>query len=178
MTLTANGAIYTLPTAVSRIKYVACKRSGNSEYDAPLEQLTVDQLLDRRRSSGGVSADRSTPTHYALVGLNQFELWPAPAAADTLLMYYVYQPTALSADSDVPVLQEPWNSKLLFYGALVEASDDIDVPKADRYIQLYDRWLGDFNTHLIKREGFRVRQMELIGAQPFRPHDPSTDLGY
>jgi hypothetical protein len=178
MTLTVNGAIYTLPSAVIRLKYVTIRGSGQSEYGPPLEEATVDDLLNWRRSSGGVNAASAVPTHYALVGLNQFELWPPPAAADTMLVYYVYLPTALSANGDVAVLQEPWNSRLLEYGALVEASDYIDVPKSDVYRQWYDLWMGRFRQHLVRRGGGNVRQIQLLDDRVYVPHDPSVDLGY
>lgn len=176
MTLTANESIYTLPSAVARMKYVAIRGSGQSTYDAPLMEVTVDDLLQWRRSSGGVSSSSSTPTHYCLVGLNQLELWPPPAAANTLLLYYVYFPTVLTADADVAVLQEPWNTRLLEYGALVEASDFIDVAKADTYRQWYDLWLGKFQQHLNRRGGAQVRQLPLIFPREYVPHDRSTDI--
>lgn len=62
------------------------------------ERVTVDELLWRRN----VPVDSSYPaTAYAFTG-NLLMVYPIPAAADTITVYYVPRPATLSAGSDTP----------------------------------------------------------------------------
>jgi len=174
--LSPGATTYQLPPEILRIRAMLLQTAGSTTYGPPMEETTLDDILTLRQ---GDSASSGTgPSRYALAGLNVLDLWPTPASEDTLLFYYVGPPTALSATSDIPVLQEPYASKLIEYGALAEAADYLKDPDVDKYRALYDMWMKKFRTHLARRAGSHVRSIP-TGRPMVTPHDPSTDVrGY
>jgi hypothetical protein len=62
----------------------------------PLTQTNLDTILRWRAGNSGAAVSNGTCTHYALLGINQFEVYPTPAAADVITIYYTGLPTALS----------------------------------------------------------------------------------
>lgn len=176
MTLAANSATYTVPASVVRMKRVVIQPTGGS-YGPPLEQVGLDEILWRRNANGSSAVANGTATMFALVGMNQLELWPTPAGADSLEMFYVYQPTALSGATDVPAIPEPYASKVLEYGALAEAADfTADIIGKFDYRQMYQIWLGKFQTHMSRRSGSQTGQLAIHRRFTGLPHDNSADV--
>ena len=176
MTLTAGTASYTLPTGISRIKEMYATPVGGVQ-TVPLIQTDLDEILRYRQSSGGVAnAVGATIYRFALLGLTDIELYPTPQSADVLTVYYVALPTALSADSDIPILPEPYASKVLEYGALAEAADFKSDPLEQEYRQLYQVWMQKLRAHITRKIGMQPGQFRVIPDTPFVPHDPSVDL--
>lgn len=165
MAVTPNVGSYTLPSQVIRMIEIAMASAASpTSYGPPLEQVSLDQIIGLRQSSQVASTNNGTPSKYAVVGIQEIELWPTPTSADSLLMYYSYLPTALSADADTPVLPEPFGSKLLEYGALAEAADFVGDPDQDRYRALYENWLAKLRVHLNRRRGAGAGQLRVMGA--------------
>lgn len=173
--LTAGVGTYTLPPEIIRIKSIAAAAAGSSSYGPPLTESTAETILNRRYSSSGVADTGSTCSLYALGGITTLELWPTPGGADTLLFYYVANPTPLSAGADVPILQEPYASEVLEYGALAEAADFLKDPDANGYRAIFDRKMAEFRTHLRRRGGSHIRSIP-TGPVRYPPHDNSVDL--
>ncbi len=115
-----------------------------------------------------------TSTHYALAGMNDLELWPTPSAADVLTFWYVYQPTALSGDSDVPAIPEPYATRLLTLGACWWLADLTGDPASQQYQADFEGWIARFRSHLNRRKGGQVGGFEFQPEASFVPHDPST----
>lgn len=176
MALTANSSTYTLPSTVLRIKEVVIQPFGQTAYWPPLIEVALEEIL-RKRGYGGASYIVSgSATHYALIGRSQLELWPTPAAADTLQLYYTSLPAALSAASDVPSIEEPYATRLIEYGALLLADEYLKDPERDRYLQLYDRWVMQYRRHLNRRRGGHTMQLTVAGQRPPQPRDRSIDI--
>jgi hypothetical protein len=153
MTLTPGTASYTLPTGLSRIKQMILTPAGSTQTQPPLIRTTLDEIISRRQTGGNVQNAGQYVTHYTVVGLNQFEVWPTPAAADVITLWIVALPTPLSANSDIPILQEPYASKLLEYGALVQAGDFKGDPSTADWENQYDAWTKAYDDHLMRRPG-------------------------
>lgn len=165
-----------LTNGILRIKEMYATPVGGVQ-SVPLIQTDLDDILRRRQASGGVAnAVGSTVYRFALLGQNKLELYPTPASADVITVYYVALPTALSANGDIPVFQEPYASKLLEYGALAEAADFKSDPQESEYRQLFGVWTQKFRAHLTRRQGMQPGQFRVIPDSPYPPHDPSVDL--
>lgn len=177
LTLTAGTASYTLSSSIIRIKEMFVTPVGSVQ-TLPLQQTNLDQILRYRAGSSNVSVSNGSVSHYSLSGLSQLEFWPTPGNADVVTIYSVALPTALSGNTDVPILQEPWNSSLLSDGACALAADFKSDPQQSFYQASYEQGKQRFRAHLARRQGNQVQQLGLYGAMPVRPHDPSTDLGY
>ncbi len=175
-TLTAGTASYDLTSVVAgaivRIKAVYSTYGGVTS--PPLAQLSLDALLRRRVATGGASVATGTATHYALNGENSLELWPTPASADVLTFWYVYQPTALSADGDVPIIPEPYASRCLIPGACWELADLTGDPQAGQYQQDFEQAKARFRAHLNRRRGGQPGGFEFYPDLPLVAHDPAT----
>jgi hypothetical protein len=176
MSLTANSYSYTLPSGILRIKSMVVTPVG-STVSAPLQSTTLDYILRRRQSAGGATALGGYVSHYALLGLNDFEVYPTPASADSLTIYYVAAPTALSADADVTIFPEPFATKILEYGASAEGADFKGDPSESEYRALYDQWIMKLRSHMTRKRGGQPGQFNLFPGAAYPPHDPSTDTG-
>lgn len=175
-TLTSGTATYDLSTFITggivRIKAMFVSSSGVTV--PPLKMISLDSILRRRVGTGGAAAATGYSTHYALNGLNGLELWPTPASADVLTIYYAAQPTALSADGDIPALPEPYATRCLTFGACAELADLTGDPEGDDYQAKFDGWIARFRQHLNRRKGGLPGQFEFVPELGWAPHDPST----
>lgn len=174
MSFTADVSSYTFPSEVVRIKSMYVTPTGGTA-SVPIRQTTLDFIL-RSRTAAAFSASGYV-THYALLGINDFEVYPTPSAADTLTIWYVSLPTPLSASNEVPILQEPYASKLLEYGALAEAADFKGDPSDQEYRSLFEDWLRRYRSQITRKAGAQPGQFNFFPAYTFPPHDPSTDVG-
>lgn len=178
-TLAGGTSTYDLSTFapnVSRLKEIAIQPVG-SFYGPPLKPVSLEQILEWRQTSAAVANTNGTSTHYALLGLNDLELYPTPATADTILIYYVALPVALSANGDIPILGEPYASRVLEYGALVQAGEFKGDPMTMEWQQSYENWLQRFRGHLNRRRGTGTMNFRVVGRQMVVPHDPGVDTG-
>lgn len=156
MALTAGTSSYTLPAGIARIKQMVIKPAGSTQYNPPMILTTLDEILNRRMFGGdssNVGGIIPQSTHYAVVGLNQFEVWPTPSAADVITLWMVALPTALVNNTDVPILQEPYSSTLLEYGALVHAGDFKGDPATADWENQFQTWMARYIDHLRQRQG-------------------------
>ena len=81
-----------------------------------------------------------------------------------ITVYYAAFPTALSADADVPILEEPYGSNLLEYGALVQAGDFKGDPATPGWESQFDRWMGKYLQHLKVKRGKQPGQVHTWGG--------------
>lgn len=155
LTMTASSATYTFPPQVARVRQMFVTPAGqtSANQQLPMTRTTLDDIL-RKRSSGGITANGGDYSrYYSFVGVNDFEVWPTPAAADVITLYYASYPTALVNVGDLPVIEEPYASKLLEYGALVQAGDFKGDPGTADWQADYDQWMGRYFNHLEQKQG-------------------------
>jgi hypothetical protein len=161
MTCTTGYYSYTFPAQVARAKQMQIRPYGTSTLNAPLVRTTLDELMNRRQNGGDSQLNQAT--HYALLGISDFELWPTPAAADIILIWFVQFPTPLSANTDLPVLEEPYASKLLEFGALADAGDFNGDPSQIGWQQDFDDWMARYTQHLDRKQGVMPGQFHQWG---------------
>ena len=161
MGVVAGAYSYTFPAQIARSKQLQLRPYGSTTLNAPLVRTTLDELLQRRQAGG--DSQLASPTHYALLGIGDFELWPTPAAADTILIWHVQFPAPLVADTDKPVLEEPYASKLLEYGALVDAGDFNGDPSTAEWQQDLDTWMARYQERLNHKAGIIPGQFHQWG---------------
>lgn len=151
MPMTANVSSYVFPAAVARIRQMAVQPAGSTVFNPPLILTTLDEILQRRQDGQGGAGPQAS--HYTLVGINGLEVWPTPAAADVITIYYVAYPAVLSAAGDVPVFEEPYSSKILEFGALAEAGDFKGDPATAQWAADYTDWMNRYRQHLQRKRG-------------------------
>jgi len=169
---------YQMPTQAKRIKWMTIMQQGQNFYGPPLRLVSMDEILWRRVASGGSGFTNGTATHYAFSGPNNIDVWPTPGAADTMLMYYVAYPTPLAANTDVPQIDEPYASKLIEYGTLIDASEYIkDTIATYQFPQVFNDWMYRFRQHMSRKEGTQSKDFRIPGPRYPAPHDRSMDIG-
>lgn len=173
VTLTANTYSYDLTSfltaAIVRVKAMVVTSAGTTF--APLQYVPLDEILARRQSS----AATGIAEFYTLVGYKTLELFPTPGAADTLTIYYIAAPTVL-ATTAVPILPEPYGSKVLEYGALCDAAEFKSDPQLAYWQEKHGEWSTRLRVHLNRRRSGQVGQLSGFGDREWIPHDPSTIL--
>lgn len=177
-TLTEDVASYDLPASVAWIKLLTISYADGSFSD-PLQQVPLQGLLEQRRATVA-SSDQVVVPIYSLAGQNQIELWPTPGAGQSMTLWYVYLPDELTADGDEPAILEPYGSKLLEYGALVELARFKKDPLLGDLEAAYQVWLARFQVWLNRREGQSGATIRVRGAtkRGVRVADRSADVGW
>jgi hypothetical protein len=167
-TMTPGVGSYLLPTQVRRINEICAAAAGSSGgFGAPLEEVALELILAWRQSGTAAPVANATSTHYALVGHSQLEFFPAPAGADTLLIYGTTDPVLLANDTDVPQIGEPYATDLLTYGPCFELAMFKNDPGAADWHQLYNDAVGRYTRHLNrKRSGGDTKQLVVDGIRP------------
>lgn len=166
---------YTLASTIERIINIYVTPVGALRSRA-LQLTSIEDIINRKVGTTTSSDQGYLVTHYALLGIDQLVVWPTPQAADVATVYYVSLPTALSGNTDVPILHEPWASKLLFYGACADAASFKGDPDQQNYAALFEMWLGRYRTHLNRKRGESTTQFRIASGPFLPPHDPSTDI--
>ncbi len=169
--LTAGVATYDLDT-VSQIARIKDMWFQTSYVSRPPVQVSIDRILRARQSSGGAAVVNASIQWYSLTGQNQLDLFPTPAANNTINFVYVGFPAVLSG-TDVPELPEPYASNCLTYGACVPMAEFKSDFQLYYYSQQDDEWQTKLRSHLNMRRGY-PGAFEFADDGPLRLHDPAT----
>lgn len=95
--------------------------------------------------------EQGDPYHYRVLG-NNLHLYPVPASAKTIEIFYRASPTAMSADGDTPGIPVRYHDALVI-GALMEAYlDDADY---ERLGALGKRWDDYIRQAVLELTGSR-----------------------
>lgn len=171
MTLTPGAtADYTLTSSVLSIVAIDSADS--------LERVPVQEILRLRNQSTSSSPARK----YALAGATTLMWWPTPAATDTMTVYYVPAPTAMSSASHDPSsityggIPEDYHELIARYAMARLASFDDDASSAQgaRYREEYEKGLKEMKAQLVRRGGVRLGRA-VLGRRTTVPHNNSTD---
>lgn len=174
--LAAGATSQALDSTLIDVEYITCAFGGQT---VEMQPATFDKIL-QLRSAGGTAA--SGPPYYYCLRKNTVEFAPNAAGGEVLTYYGATFPIVWTG-SAVSGLPEPFGSKLLIYGACVEAADFKNDARLYTYYQgAYQAWLGSFLAFLNRRGTEQGRSWPIHGpnGRPFghvwRPHDVSTDL--
>lgn len=94
MSLSAGTADYTLDTGILALQDISYTTAAGTT--GTLTRVTPEDILRFRSTT---PASGATVRYYALNGNDMFMVYPTPSSADTLTIYYVPRPTALSSTS-------------------------------------------------------------------------------
>lgn len=177
MDLTADQNDYTLDDEVLDIKNVSLA-SGGSDYR--FEQVSPQELLDMRR---GETSSNSPAMHYALNGSDLFMVYPTPAAADTITIYYVKKPTEMSSAANDPSTATYGGIPVVFHDALAlyamwklaSFDDDQSSAQGQRYKDEYMERVRDARRNVATKGNARMPRAR-VGRRRLAPHDPSADV--
>ncbi len=138
ITLTAGTWKYTLDASILNVVKAYVSTSTGSY---PLEFVTGDDIIDMQSAS---SASVSPAQYYSVEGSDFLLLYPSPASADTLNVFYAPVPATLSASSDSPVeIPANYHKLVEFYAEARGASwsDDAGAQLGNFYLQRYEQEL-------------------------------------
>lgn len=169
---------YTLATTVLDILDMYTTSSGSV---TSLDRKTLAEINQMRRGSSSTGPAR----YYALVGANALAFYPTPGAADTVTMYQITRPTALSNGSDDPSATANGGipteyHKAIEYWACAEAADQDDDQSSgqgQRYRDWYQQELNRVRK-LARRKGGHRLAPAVANPRGRRlwPGDPSADV--
>lgn len=171
--MTAGVASYVMPAGIVHVDEITLTDGSGQTYP-PLQQCSLDEILRARE----MNAATRPALKYAVVGMNQIELWPAARAGDSLTFWYSYLPDQLVNTGDVSLLPEPFGSKLLVYGACVEAADFKNDMRLYFYYQTaYQQWTQMLQEYVNRRPGDYPGAFDVWGPDKpgYVPSDRSSD---
>lgn len=179
MTFTAGTWKYTLPTSALSVLDMnvtsATDGQGNS-----IQRTTPAEILRMRNQS---TSTGTRVTWYALNGNDLLMVYPTPAATDTLEIFYVPRPTAMSATGNDPSTETYGGVPSEYHHAIElyalgqggEYTDHAPSQFGARFKAEYQAWLVDIRR-AARRKGGRNAGRAVIGAsRAYVPSNPSTD---
>jgi hypothetical protein len=148
---------YTLDATILDIVEVQLTSTGVTY---PLERLSIIDLLERRRTG---QTSGSPTRYYAVSGGNLLMFYPAPGTGDTLVVYHVPIPTAMSGATDDPStntfggVPQILHEAVFFYACsrLASYDDDQTSAQGQRYRDWYKEEITRYREILRKRGGTR-----------------------
>lgn len=178
MSLVAGTKDYDLDTGILAVKHAYITASSQ---DYRMEQVSPHELIDMRLR--GSNAQSSPALYYAVEGSHLFMVYPTPAAADTVTLYYVPRPTAMSSGA-----HDPSNTtyggvpaemhKAIEYYALWQGADyqnDETSGQGERYRQMFDAEIKKQRRWVNSKGNVRLPRA-VVGRRRPIPRDPSTDV--
>lgn len=155
MALTANTADYTLPTQILALDELYLAPVGQSQLYAMYRKNPLEIIDMRIGSTAGTPPAR----FYALSGTSLLMVYPTPAAADVLTIYYVPRPATLSAGSDTPSdIPSEWQKVVEYYGCWQAAqyTDNAASQEGQLWRSLYENELSLMKRAALHRGGRKL----------------------
>lgn len=179
MSLTSGTHTYTLPTGAMAIHEVQNEQGGDSYR---LERVTLQELVELRRRDGAAPA-----RWYAVVGSNMLSLYPTPGSGETLTVWYVPRPTAMSTGSETPgdgtgnrEIPAEFHKAVFEYAAARAAEYDQHGPSqyGTYFRALYEKSVRDCRKAMFGKGGRRPARATVGRAARRVSSDPSRTGGY
>lgn len=156
MSLTPAVTDYTLDSGIMRILSLYITGSDSRVYW--LEHVSLETLLDMRRRNTDLT---DTVRYFALAGSNTFVVYPTPASADTITIYYVPYPTAMSDGAHDPSnatyggIPREYHRGIELYALwrLADLNDDKSSEQGERYRALFEGFVASINSTLSRKGG-------------------------
>lgn len=151
--LEADEGDYELDTNILRILWIQAASNGEGD---ELEQVGPTEIHRRRLATATTT---SASYLYAVDGANLLMLYPIPAAADVLTIYYVPRPASLSAAIDTPTEIPAEFHYLVTLYALLNAGDyddDQSSAQGERYQQKLDAGVKRMRSRINRKRGRRL----------------------
>jgi len=148
----------------------------------PLFQVGPEEIYELRRAS--TTSQASVERKYAVDGANMLLLWPPPTTAETLTVYYVPRPTAMSATTHDPSTSTYGGVPSEFHYAIelwacargASADDDESSAQGQRYRDQYMEELRRIRRAQNLKGARRLPRATLaVDGRRRIPHDPSID---
>lgn len=181
VTLTANTWRYNLDTKILAILDITVTDSGTGDTLMPM-RTTTDDILWRRSRGGG---DATSPMqYYALAGHDLLLVYPTPAAADSIDVFYVPRPTALSTSAHDPSnetyggIPSEYHKAVELYACwqAAEYTDHAPSRYGLKFQQDYEAWLVRIRRQA-RNKGGRYWGAARVGRRSRMPSSPSADMG-
>ncbi len=169
MAETSGSGDYTLDSRILRIIGWSWASSGSSFKP---RRVTVEDIL--RYRAGGTST--GVPQFYTVLGNNLLMVWPTPAAADILTIYYVPRPSQLVDPTDTPSeVPAEFHTAVTYYalGWAADYDDDGSSGQGKMYRDLYDGEIAKARRYVQTRGGPMPRLTVNRGGRAMRRHDNS-----
>lgn len=175
--LVASQTSLTIPSILFGVEYIVPVGADGAPWP-PMMEVPFQEILELRAWSGG-TIPIGAPSRYAYRSSASptIEFWPIAAGGEVLTFYGYQLPVNLSADGDLPIFPEPYASKCLEYGAIVDACQfKKDLIMLDTYKGDFEDWLERFRMFRFERQGMRVQSMPVEKQRPY-PRGNSVDTG-
>ena len=169
MALTSGTYDYTLPTQAMAILEV---QNTASSIDYGMVRVDLEEMMRMRRATG------TPPAYFYYSEGDLITVYPTPGSGETMTVYYVPRPTALSASSDAPTDIPGEYHKLLEWYALAEGAEyDNHQPSSFglTWRTFYENGLREMRRLLKMRGGTRIAPAQ-VRAKRVVIHDRSQDV--
>jgi hypothetical protein len=151
VSLTAGDGHFTLPSEVAWIRHLQFLYQDGT-LSRPAQQVRMEEVLTRQQLDE--FAGQLEGGHvYAVGGQDIVHFWPLAIAGQQVCILHTELPVADLGDTESPLMQEPFGSKLLEYGALVEGAKFKKDPLMADFEQSYAMWMGRYVGWLNRRKG-------------------------
>jgi hypothetical protein len=143
MTETSGTGDYTLDPGILIARSLRwTSTGGSSSYPARV----ANEEIERLRSAASTVSTTYPAAAYAVIGANVLKVYPTPGAADTITIFYVPRPTAMSDVADDPSSEDFGGIPAEYHKAVVlyaewkaaDYRDDQSSAQGERYRQTYE----------------------------------------
>lgn len=139
-----------LPCEVAMIRHLMMIYTDGG-YSYPAQQARMEEVLAKQNMDGSASAMRSGVI-YAVEGQFSVAFWPLAGEGQKIWIQHTLLPDELD-DDESPIIAEPFGSKLLEYGALVEGAKFKKDPLMNDFELSYQMWMTRYVAWLNRRKG-------------------------